>query len=146
MTIVDVMGVQLVAIEPARSVREAIGKMMEARVGAVAVCEGPRLVGIFTERDVLRLAGEGADLEVLRVGEVMTTRLVVVGPSDDIADAARLMREHEIRHLPVVDGENLLGVVGIREVLAALAERLYRTHDDDVRQTMHELLSRRRPG
>jgi CBS domain-containing protein len=56
------------------------------------------------------------------------------------------MREHEIRHLPVVDGENLLGVVGIREVLAALAERLYRTHDDDVRQTMHELLSRRRPG
>jgi CBS domain-containing protein len=143
-SIVDVMGVHLVAIAPDRSVRQAIEKMMEARVGCVVVCDGPRLVGIFTERDVLRLAGEGADLDALIVGEVMTTRLVVVGPADDIVDAARLMREHEIRHLPVVDGENVLGVVGIREVLDALAERLYRTHDDGIRQTMHELLSRRR--
>jgi len=62
---------------------------------------------------------------------------------DDILAAARLMGERRIRHLPVVQGENLLGVVGIRDVLGALAEQLWRNRDEAARQTVHELLSRR---
>src|SRR5207237_5776215 len=97
----------------------AIARNVDENVGAGAVCEGERLVGIFTERDVLRLAGEGSQFTEVLVGDVMTRQLVTLAPDDDILDAARLMGERKIRHLPVLEGENLLGMVGIREVVRA---------------------------
>jgi len=142
--IVDVMSTRLVHVEPEATVRAAIRRMAEAGVGSVAVCEGSRLVGIFTERDVLRLTGESADLDRARVAEAMTREVVTVSPDVDVLAAARLMGERAIRHLPVVEGDNLLGMVGIRDVLGALAEHLWRTRDEDARETVHELLSRRR--
>jgi CBS domain-containing protein len=72
----------------------------------------------------------------------MTRQLVTLSPGDDILDAARLMGERKIRHLPVLEGENLLGVVGIREVVRALVERLWRTHDEEARERARELLDR----
>lgn len=143
MPIVDVMRTRLVQTEPGASVRDAVRRMAEADVGSVAVCDGSRLVGIFTERDLLRLAGEGADLDAVTVERAMTRDLVTVSPDDDITGAARLMGERRIRHLPVVQGENLLGIVGIRDVLAALAEELWRSHDERAHETMRELLGRR---
>lgn len=142
MPVVDVMNLRLVRVAPDDNVRDAIMRMLEADVGSVAVCDGTRLVGIFTERDVLRLAGDGARMDDLRVGDVMTTRLVTVSADDDILAAARLMGEKRIRHLPVLQGENVLGVLGIRDVLGALAETLWRTHDPVARETVHELLAR----
>jgi CBS domain-containing protein len=118
--------------------------MAEAGVGSVAVCDGSRLVGIFTERDVLRLAGEAAALDQVRVEDAMTRQVATVSPDTDLVSAARLMGKRGIRHLPVVEGDNLLGMIGIRDVLAALAERLWRSRDDDVHETVHELLARRR--
>jgi CBS domain-containing protein len=141
--IVDVMSLRVVSVGPADTVQEAISCMLAANVGAVAVCDGTRLVGIFTERDVLRLAGARAVFAETRVGDVMTTELVTVSGNEDITDAARLMGARRIRHLPVVEGENLLGVVGIRDVLGALAERLWRTQDEQARETVRELLARR---
>ena len=146
MAIVDLMGVQLVSVEPEATVEAAIGRMLEAGIGSVAVCEGPRLVGMLTERDVLRLAGGGARMDELEVRQVMTTQLVTVEPADDVLDVARLMGEHRIRHVPVVHGENLLGIVAMRDVLDALAERLFLTHDEGVRETVHELLKRKHPA
>jgi CBS domain-containing protein len=142
MGVVDVMGVKLVCTSPEDSVETAVRRMVEEGVGSVAVCDGPRLVGILTERDVLRLASEGVHLGERCMGDAMTSRLVVIGPSDDVVEAARLMCEHNIRHLPVVDGDNVLGVIAMRDVLDALAERLYRTHDEEIRETVHELLAR----
>ena len=142
--IVDVMSARLVQVEPSATVREAARRMTEQGVGSVAVCEGARLVGIFTERDLLRLSAAGADLDSTSVGDEMTRALVTVSADADIVAAARLMGERGIRHLPVVEGENLLGVVGIRDVLGALAERLWRSRDEDARETVHELLARRR--
>ena len=142
--IVDVMSARLVQVEPGATVREAARRMTEQGVGSVAVCEGARLVGIFTERDLLRLSAAGADLDSTSVGDEMTRALVTVSADADIVAAARLMGERGIRHLPVVEGENLLGVVGIRDVLGALAERLWRSRDEDARETVHELLARRR--
>src|SRR5918911_3764950 len=113
MAVADVMAFRVVKVAPDDPVRLAIARMLEENVGSVAVCDGERLVGIFTERDVLRLAGEGPDFDEVRVGDVMTTRLVTLSPSDDVLDAARLMGERRIRHLPVLEGENLLGMVGI---------------------------------
>jgi CBS domain-containing protein len=141
--IVDVMNLRLVSIGPERTAREAARRMVEADVGSIAVCDGARLAGIFTERDVLRLAADGTKLDDIPVGDVMTTDLVTVSGEDDILAAARLMGERQIRHLPVVEGENLLGIVGIRDVLGSLAERLWSTHDEQARETVHELLARR---
>jgi CBS domain-containing protein len=123
-------------------VQVAIARMLEENVGAVAVCDGSRLVGIFTERDVLGLAGQGGQFGDLNVGTVMTRTLVTVTPDVGLVEAARLMGERKIRHLPVLEGENLLGIVGIREVLRALVERLWTQHDPDARETARELLTR----
>ena len=144
MPISDVMRVRLVSVAPDETVQSAIARMVEAGVGSVAVCEGSRLVGIFTERDVLRLAGEQAGLDGIRVGDVMTRDVQTVSGDDDLLAAARLMGERRIRHLPVVQGDNLLGIVGIRDVLGALTERLWRSHDEEAHETMRDLLGRRR--
>jgi CBS domain-containing protein len=142
MAVADVMAFRVVKVGPDDTVHVAIARMLEENVGSVAVCEGERLVGIFTERDVLRLAGEGPDFSEIRVGDVMTRQLVTLSPDADILDAARLMGERKIRHLPVLEGENLLGMVGIREVVRALVERLWRTHDEEARERARELLDR----
>ena len=144
MPISDVMSVRLVSASPDETVQTAIARMVEAGVGSVAVCEGSRLVGIFTERDVLRLAGEEAGLDGIRVGDVMTRDVQTVSSDDDLLAAARLMGERRIRHLPVVQGDNVLGIVGIRDVLGALTERLWRSHDEEAHETMRDLLGRRR--
>ena len=143
MPIVDVMNVRLVSVSPDASARDASTRMVAENVGCVAVCEGARLVGVFTERDVLRLAAEGADLDGVRLREVMTTALVTVSPDADIVDTARLMGARRIRHVPVVEGENVLGMIGIRDVLGALAERLWKERDDEAHETVHDLLGRR---
>ena len=143
MAIVDVMSTRLVQAAPDDSVRAASRTMVASGVGSVAVCAGARLVGILTERDVLRLAGDGVDLDRVSVAEAMTREVVTISPDADILAAARLMEERQIRHLPVVEGENVLGIAGIRDVLAALAEALWRTHDEAVHETARSLLSNR---
>ena len=140
--IADVMSLRVVSVRPDETVQLAIFRMLEENVGSVAVCDGDRLVGIFTERDVLRLAGDGGRLAELRVRDVMTTALVTVSPDDDVVAAAHLMGERRIRHLPVVQDGNVLGVLGIREVMRTLVERLWRDHDSDARETARELLRR----
>ena len=142
MSVVEGMSVKVVSVAPSDSARDAILRMLEEEVGSVAVCDGQRLVGIFTERDVLRLAGAGVDFDATAVGDVMTHRLFVVEPDDDIVAAAHLMQQQRIRHLPVVQGGNLLGILGVREVLRALVERLWSAHDENAHDTTRELLRR----
>jgi CBS domain-containing protein len=142
--IADVMSMRVVKVSPDDPVRLAIARMLEENVGSVAVCEGQRLVGIFTERDVLRLAGEGPEFADVSVGDVMTRNPVTISPDDEILAAAQVMSERRIRHLPIVQGDNLLGIVGIREVMRTLVERLWRTQDPEARERARELLSRSR--
>jgi len=140
MPVADVMSIRTITVAPHETARLAILRMLEENVGAVAVCEGPRLVGIFTERDVLRLSGEGADLDAVRVDDVMTRSVLSVSPDDDIRAAAELMAVRKIRHVPVVQDGNFLGMVGIRDVLGTLVEQLWRTHDEAAHETARELL------
>jgi CBS domain-containing protein len=139
-SIVDVMTSKLVSVSPEESAAEAIARMVEAAVGSIVVCEGPELVGIFTERDVLRLAAEGVDFEATRVGDVMTREVVIVGPDDDVLDVAHLLAERRIRHAPVTEGGCVLGVIGIRDLMTVLLERAYERHDPSARDTARELL------
>jgi len=138
--IMDVANLRPIAVDPDDTVQEAVERMVDENVGSVAVCRGTRLVGIFTERDVLRLAGVRTDLTVQRIGDVMTSQLVTVSPEDDIVAVAHLMGERQIRHVPILEGDNLVGVVGIRDVLGVLAELLWRSQDEEARDTVQELL------
>ena len=136
------MRVRLVTVEPGESARLAVLRMLEEDVGSVAVCDEGKLVGIFTERDVLRLAGEGAPLDDVRVADVMTTEVTTVSADVSVTDAAALMGERRIRHLPVVEDGRLLGMIGIRDVLGSLVERLWQTHDAAAHETARQLFKR----
>ncbi len=139
MAIGDVMKTRVVAVDADDSARLAVLRMLEEGVGAVAVCRDGKLVGIFTERDVLALSGDGTDMDAVRVGDVMTREPFTVNAGDAVLDAARLMGEKKIRHLPVVEGDHLLGMVGIRDVLGSLVERLWQTHDTAAHETARAL-------
>jgi CBS domain-containing protein len=142
MNVGAVMATRVVSVKPEESVQVAIARMMESHVGSVAVCRGNELVGIFTERDVLRLASQGTSFAEVAVGDVMTKRPVTASPDVLIDDAAHMMGEKRIRHLPVVEGDNLVGMVGIRDILRTLLERAYAQHDESAKDTAGTLLQR----
>jgi CBS domain-containing protein len=139
-TAADVMTSRLVAASPDVTVADAVRRMVDAGVGSVVILDGSRLEGIFTERDVLRLAADGADLATISVADVMTRAVVTAAPDDDPVAVAHLMADRRIRHLPVTVGEQVLGVVGIREIVRVLLERAYGSHDTDARDTARDLL------
>jgi CBS domain-containing protein len=136
------MRTRVVTVDPADTARLAVLRMLEEGVGSVAVCDAGKLVGIFTERDVLALSGEGTDLDAVKVGDVMTREPFTVDADVSVLDAARLMGEKRIRHLPVVQGEHLLGMIGIRDVLGSLVERAWQTHDEAAHDTARQLFRR----
>lgn len=102
------------------SVRAATILMNEHGIGAVLVMRGRRLVGMFTERDVLRrVVAEGLCPDTTTVGEVMSTDLVCCGPDSTVEDVAGLIRRRRIRHVPVIDAlDDVVGIVSIGDVNA----------------------------
>jgi CBS domain-containing protein len=104
-------------VDPEDSVLDAVRKMNCEHVGAVLVCIDGRMVGIFTERDVLcRVLDAGRDPGATSVADVMTSEVVTVGPKTDVRDAMAVITERRTRHLPVVDGDDLKGVVSIGDL------------------------------
>ncbi len=100
------------------SVRDVARLMTERNVGAVAVLDSGKLVGVFSERDLMtRVVAAGLDPDKTAVENVMTRSIVVAGPRDDINSAMQKMHKLGCRHLPVVDGGNLLGMLSIRDLL-----------------------------
>lgn len=111
---------RLVTATPLQTVLEATRRMNEEHVGSVLVMDGVRLVGMFTERDVLRrVVGGGLPPDRTLVGDVMTTDLVCCPPETCVEDVAELMRSRRIRHVPIIDGEGfVVGLVSIGDVNA----------------------------
>ena len=100
------------------SVRDVARTMSERNIGAIAVLDSGKLVGIFSERDVLtRIVAEGRNPDDTRVDSVMTKDIIVAAPADDINEALQKMHEYNCRHLPVVQGGNLVGMISIRDLL-----------------------------
>jgi CBS domain-containing protein len=100
------------------NVRDAARMMSDKNVGAVAVLDSGRLVGIFSERDLMkRVVAAGLNPEKTIVGNVMTKDLVVGKPEDDINAALQKMHSVGCRHLPVIDSGNLVGMVSLRDLL-----------------------------
>lgn len=109
----------LVTASPSDTVLDAVKKMYENNVGSVLVVdEQGRLVGIFTERDLVRVVAKGLDPSTTRLEEVMTRKLITARPGDSLPMIASKMVEHGIRHIPVVDEEGkLVGIISIKPVL-----------------------------
>lgn len=100
------------------SVRDVARTMSERNIGAIAVLDSGKLVGIFSERDVLtRIVAEGRNPDDTRVESVMTRDIIVAAPADDINEALQKMHECNCRHLPIVQGGNLVGMISIRDLL-----------------------------
>jgi CBS domain-containing protein len=113
----------LLSVGPAQAVAAAVNLMRLHRVGCVLVCEGDRLVGIFTERDLLRRVLAAGKPLGTPVGQCMTPDPVVVHPKDPIRVAVRHMEEGGYRHLPVVDAAGKpLGVLSVKRIVHYLAE------------------------
>ncbi len=115
----------LASLPPSATVRDAARVMTERHIGAVLVAVGGRLQGIFTERDVLaRVVAAGLDPDDTVLGGVMTPNPDTVAPNDTALDALRRMTECGYRHLPVVDGVQMVGIVSIRDLYAAVNSEL----------------------
>lgn len=100
------------------SVQAAVEYMVQKNIGAVSVMEGDRLVGIFSERDVIsRVVAKGLNPVTTAVSGVMTTDLVVANADETHESCLRRMKQANCRHLPVVDGDKLMGFISLRDLL-----------------------------
>ena len=117
-TVAEVMTRDVLAVDPTASIGEAAEKMMEGGVGAVVVMEDMvRLVGIVTERDILRAVAQRARAAEARVRQWMTESVITIEPETTVEDAAKMMFERNFRHLPVTNKDGrLLGIVSLRRL------------------------------
>ena len=100
------------------TVYDAIGILAEKNIGALPVVDGDRLVGIFSERDYTRkVALEGRSSRDTRVREIVSAPVISITPQHSIEDAMRLMSEKHIRHLPVLEGDKMVGMISIGVVV-----------------------------
>ena len=113
----DAMTTQPRSAEPSQSLVEAAQVMKRADIGSLPVVEEGRLLAVLTDRDiVVRAVAEGVDLNVTLVGDIASREPVTVGPEDDLDEALRLMARHQVRRLPVVDEQRLVGVLAQADV------------------------------
>jgi CBS domain-containing protein len=115
------MSRDLLTVEPGLPVVAVARRMVDRNVGAVLVLEDGRLAGIMTERDVMRAVARGLRDDVV-VGECMTADPDTIAPDDTVEHAAVLMIHGGYRHLPVVDGDDVVGVLSIRDLVQVVVE------------------------
>ena len=115
--------VEIHAVPPDAPVIEAIRLMAEHHVGALLVMEGTRLAGILSERDYARkVVLQGRSSKDTPVRDIMTATVITVAPGDSAEHCMQVVTDHRIRHLPVLDGDTVLGVVSIGDLVRAVIE------------------------
>ncbi|WP_102143861.1 CBS domain-containing protein [Mycobacterium hubeiense] len=128
MRIADVLrnkGADVATIAPDKSVSELLAGLAERNIGAMVVMGPDGLVGIVSERDVVRkLHEQGADLLSRPVSEIMTTLVATCSPGDSVDSLSALMTKNRVRHIPVLDGGRLAGIVSIGDVVKTRMEEL----------------------
>ncbi|MEK9964083.1 MAG: CBS domain-containing protein [Betaproteobacteria bacterium] len=121
--LVDEKPHKLLSITPSMSVFEALQKMAEFDVGALVILDEGRLVGIFSERDYARkLILHGKSSKETRVEEIMTTRVVCIGPDRSAEECMALMTDKRVRHLPVLEDKKVVAVISIGDVVREMIE------------------------
>ncbi|HSO93592.1 MAG TPA: CBS domain-containing protein [Candidatus Dormibacteraeota bacterium] len=117
MKITDLYRPEVVTADLADSVAKAAKRMRLHEVSALPVVQHDRVVGIVTERDITRAVADAMDTSTATVADVMTQHPLVATAEEEAATVALRMLEHGIRHLPVVDGHRLLGIISARDLL-----------------------------
>lgn len=136
----DIMTDELAVISPDATVIEAAQLMQKHNVGAVPVCEGSNIVGLVTDRDiVVRNIAHGKDPNHTPVRDVMTTEVKSISPETNISQAAGIMATQQIRRLPVIEDDHLVGMVSLGD-LATKAK-----FDVEVSTTLGEISSPSKP-
>ncbi len=118
--ILKVKGNKVVTIDSHKTVRQAMDLITENFIGALPVMKENRLAGIISERDILRLIQQKGDAALqIKIGDAMTTKLIVGILDDDLERVEALMTNNRFRHLPIMDGPNLAGIISIGDVVKA---------------------------
>jgi CBS domain-containing protein len=119
--VLDSKGRDVLSIDPDTSVYEAVRLMAERGVGALLVMEGDRLVGLVGERDcVWKVMLEDRSPRETEVKQIMTKNILCVVPEQTVEEAMALMTDKRIRHLPVVDGDRVQGIISIGDLVKAI--------------------------
>jgi CBS domain-containing protein len=123
MKVSDIMTPATVTDAPDDTLSDASAKMCREQTGSLLIMEGDALIGIITERDLLRHVGEGGDPKSVSLRDVMTPDVVTITPETTIHDAARIMFDKWFRHLPVATEEGrVVGMISLRDLLTLVAE------------------------
>ena len=111
------------SIGPELSVYDAIAMMAQQEVGALVVLDGETLVGVLSERDYARkVVLQGRSSRDTKIKDIMTTRVAFARPDQSVQDCMAMMTDKRIRHLPVMDGDELLGVISIGDLVKSIIE------------------------
>jgi CBS domain-containing protein len=124
-TVRDIMSTELVTVEPSANLMEAVHAMSAGRSGSVLVLQSGSLVGIFTERDILRALAQSAKADLARISSVtqwMSQDPVTIGPDTTVAEALNQMLFGGFRHLPVMDEDAVVGMVSMRDLARSIAK------------------------
>jgi CBS domain-containing protein len=129
MRVGDIMTADVKTVSPGDTFAEAAKVLATNRISSVVVKDGDDVAGIITERDIVRGVADDVDVGTVTVGDRMTRDLATVDAKTDVADAARLMAERRIRHLPVVDKGSLAGIISIRDLTNWAIEEMTGGHE-----------------
>jgi CBS domain-containing protein len=140
----DVMTEATITDTPTDNLRTAAERMWREQTGSLLVTQDGRLIGIITERDVLRAVALGADPDRATVDEAMTVDVFTVGPDMQLHVAAREMAARWIRHLPVLDSGQLLGVVSMRDITGVFGALGAGDSEIDIEHEFDQLVRKRR--
>ena len=114
---------ELISIAPNRPVFDALVILAEYKIGALAVMDGDKLVGIFSERDYAReVVLQGRSSKTTHIADVMTAKVFTGRPGDWVDSAMQLMSEKKFRHLPIVDGEKVLGMLSLGDLVKEIID------------------------
>jgi CBS domain-containing protein len=120
----DAMTADVKTAAPSESLTGVARLMKQEDVGSVPVVDGLRLIGVVTDRDiVVRGIADGSDPHAIKAGDIASRDVVTVRPDDDLGDALRLMAQHQVRRLPVVDDGQLVGVLAQADVAQEAKEK-----------------------
>jgi CBS domain-containing protein len=112
-----IMTTDLITVGPEYNVADVAGLMDARRIGSVIVLEDDRVLGILTERDILRVVGAGEDPKNVAAHEALTDDLYTIGPDASVDEAARKMTRAKVRHLPVIAEDHVIGILSIRDLV-----------------------------
>ena len=117
MQVSEIMTKEVVTVGPHYNVADVASLMIARGIGSVIVLEDERVLGILTERDILKVIGGGEDPKNVAAHEALSDDLYTIGPDATVDQAARQMTKAGVRHLPVISGDGLIGIISIRDLV-----------------------------